>query len=1310
MQPLILEGGSAFSSFRIDALLKSIREAGPGLCVDDIEARFVYFIEASSSPSADTMDKARALLNAGREFVAGKGFLATPRKGTISPWSSKATDIFHNCGLTEILRVERGIHYRLLTPDGDDLTVDDIRSVLHLLHDRMTEGIYVDVSDLFAHMEPRPYREFDLLGQGRTALVEANESMGLALSDDEIDYLCEAYRRIDRNPTDVELVMFGQVNSEHCRHKIFNADWRIDDVPLEKSLFRMIRNTHEAHPDGTIVAYSDNSGVIEGFDDCWFAADRQSGNVYGYRDAQVDMLMKVETHNHPTAISPYPGAATGVGGEIRDEAATGIGGKSKAGLSAFMVSNLRVPGFIMPWERDVAEFPSRLATPLEIMIEGPIGGARFGNEFGRPQLFGLFRTLEQVCAGRYRGYHKPIMVAGGMGNIKRVHAFKKEIPPGALILQLGGPAMRIGLGGGAASSMATGSNLAELDFDSVQRDNAEMERRCQEVIDACITLGERNPILSVHDIGAGGLSNGCPELVADTGGAFDLRAIHNEDRSMTPMEIWCCEAQERYVLAIGPDSLDEFLELCERERCPVAVVGKATGDGHLSLSDSHFKNRPIDIDIGVILGKPPRMLRSVTREEYLPAELDLEGIGPAEALKRVLHLPAVANKTFLVTIADRSVTGLVARDQMVGPYQVPISDVAVTSTSLRAYTGEAMSMGERTVVALISGPASARLAIGEALTNIAAACVGQIEKVRLSANWMCACGEDAEDSSLYDTVRAVGMELCPALGISIPVGKDSLSMRTVWSTSDGEDCRMTAPLSLVVTAFSTVRDVRKTVTPDIKPGTESTLILIDMGAGKCRLGGSALAQVYYQVGREAPDLDDPDMMVRFFGAVQAMVADDLLLAYHDRSDGGLIVTLAEMAIGGRSGLRICLDGLGSEPLPVLFAEELGAVVQVADARVDETLEILRESGLEEVSHVIGRPVRLAAAADDPGIEISMNGEEVCVEKISVLNRLWSDLTYRMQAMRDNPECAEEEFDGILDIDDPGMNFRLCYDPDEIPAAGAGAPEPGAFNVGGARPRMAVLREQGINGQVEMAGAFDRAGFTCIDVHMTDLLGGRIDLADFQGLVACGGFSYGDVLGAGSGWARSVLYNGKLKEMFQRFFERPDSVALGVCNGCQMLAQLKSIIPGTAHWPSFVRNRSEQFEARYVTVEILPSPSIFFAGMEGSRVGIAVAHGEGRVDFGDEEAMAYTQKENLSAMRYVDNRGSATERYPFNPNGSPGGITAVTSVDGRATIMMPHPERGFRAVQLSYRPVGMFEKEDGPWMRMFRNARSYVAGS
>ena len=1284
---LLLTGECPLSEFRLASLLEALRATGGVPDVASVDARYVFLVDTAAPLMAEVRARTLALLHASDAPLPEGGFFVTPRKGTLSPWSSKATDIFHNCGLTPVRRVERGIHYALRDRQGRALAPERCGAALPLLHDRMTEGVYTDVSDLFAHPEPAPMTTVDVLAGGLEALRAANVRMGLALSGEEMEYLLAAYQAIRRNPTDVELVMFGQVNSEHCRHKIFNADWVVDGEPQDRSLFAMIRHTHQRHPAGTLVAYRDNAAVAEGFADAWFEVSRDGSRAYGFTPGLTDIVMKVETHNHPTAISPFPGAATGVGGEIRDESATGTGSKSKAGLSAFMVSNLRIPGLPLPWEKDHAGFPTRLATPLQIMTEGPIGGAAFGNEFGRPQLLGLFRTFEDTVAGLYRGYHKPIMAAGGMGNIKRIHSQKHDIPPRAAIVQLGGPALRIGLGGGAASSMATGSNAADLDFDSVQRGNAEMERRCQEVIDACIALGDHNPILSIHDIGAGGLSNGCPELVAETGGRFRLREVPNEDRSMSPMEIWCCEAQERYVLAVAAADVPRFLALCERERCPAAVIGEATGDGHLLLEDSHFNNRPIDLDLRVILGKPPRMLREVARVDRTPPPLALDSIDPRNAVERVLRLPAVASKTFLVTIADRSVTGLVARDQMVGPHQVPVADVAVTATSYTATTGEAMAMGERTPLALISGPASGRMAIGEALTNIAAAAIGPIGHVKLSANWMCACGEPGEDADLFDTVRAVGMELCPQLGIAIPVGKDSLSMRTVWADADGTARRMTAPLSLIVSAFAPVADVRRTVTPDLKPGA-SELLLVDLGRGRNRLGGSALAQVYNQVGAEGPDVDRPADLVAFFDAIQDLVEQDLLLAYHDRSDGGLLATLVEMAVAGRRGLSVSAPG--RTPLDALFAEELGAVLQVAAARVDAVMAVLTRRGLAGAVHRIGHP------SDDHTVRLAFDGQPVYAERVGRLHQVWSDVTCRMQALRDNPACAREEYERLADESDPGIRVHLTYDPDAAPAVSRGA-----------RPRMAILREQGINGHVEMAAAFHHAGFECIDVHMTDLLSGREDLKRFAGLVACGGFSYGDVLGAGSGWAKSVLFNERLKEMFARFFARPGTFSLGVCNGCQMMSQLKSIIPGAAHWPAFSRNTCEQFEARYVTVEVLPSPSVLLTGMAGARVPVPVAHGEGRADFSATGSIEAVVAESLAAMRYVDGHGRPAAAYPLNPNGSPGGLTAFTTPDGRATIMMPHPERGFRAVQMSYRPADLFTGEAGPWMRLFRNARAFV---
>ena len=1288
MKPLMLQGCAAFSQFRLDTLAERVGQALAGAGGVRVEAFFIYLLEAPSAPDEQTLARACTLLGASGSAATPGGFFVTPRKGTISPWSSKATDIFQNCGLAGISRVERGVHFRV-SAGGAELSVDALRPSLNALHDRMTEGVYLELGDFFDHRPPAAGKSFDVLGKGVAALEEANRTMGLALSDEEISYLFESYSKAGRNPTDTELVMFGQVNSEHCRHKIFNAEWVIDGAKQDASLFQMIKHTHACHPEGTLVAYKDNSGVVEGCKAAVFSPDPATG-VYQFEEDQLDMLMKVETHNHPTAISPFPGAATGVGGEIRDEAATGTGSKTKAGLAGFMVSNLNVPGFRMPWEKEYAEFPKRLASPLSIMLEGPIGGAAFGNEFGRPQLCGFFRTYEEKVGGRYRGYHKPIMLAGGMGNIRRGQVHKKPVPPGAVIVQLGGPAMRIGLGGGAASSMATGSNDEALDFDSVQRGNAEVERRCQEVIDACVALGDKNPILSIHDIGAGGLSNGCPELVEKTGATFELRSVHNEERSMSPMEVWCCEAQERYVLAILPEDRERFEALCVRERCPVAFIGVARDDQRLVLHDAHFGDNPIDMDIRVLLGKPPRMVRDVSREAVKAAALKLKGVKPFEALERVLQLPAVADKTFLITITDRTVTGLVHRDQMVGRYQLPAADCAVTATGYQAFSGESMAIGERTPVALLDAPAAGRMAVAEALTNLAAADVGAIGNVKLSANWMCACGESGEDARLFDTVKAVGIDFCPQAGVSIPVGKDSLSMRTVWSDSKGAAHRQVAPLSLIVSAFAPVRDVRKTLTPDLKPG-KSVLLLIDLGKGRNRLGASALAQVYNQAGDAPADADDPALLRAFFEAMQELVERELLLAYHDRSDGGVVVALAEMAFTGGRGLKAALPGKNA--LAALFSEELGAVLQVSAGQLDAVNGVLAKHGLADGSlcTVIGEP------SDGRAFQITVDGALAIDTTLTWLRRTWSALTCRMQALRDNPDCAWQEYDNGLDESDPGMTFALTYDPDDFPR-----PKGRGVEVR-QKPRMAILREQGVNGHVEMAAAFALAGFESADVHMTDLLSGRVDLAAFSGLVACGGFSYGDVLGAGSGWARSILYNARLAEMFKRFFERPDTITLGVCNGCQMVSQLKAIIPGAQHWPLFRRNVSEQFEARYATLEVLDSPSVLLKGMAGSRVPIAVAHGEGLAVFERPE----DEGQALAALRFVDGRGQATERYPWNPNGSKGGLTGFTTPDGRATILMPHPERGFRSAQLSYKPSDLFTGEAGPWMRMFRNAYAFV---
>jgi phosphoribosylformylglycinamidine synthase len=1307
--PDILEGPPALSEFRRQALLDRCREICPA--IGDVSVNLIYMVSFREAPEGELRQHLRQVLAVGDDLrpaapSSGLGWVRelriAPRPGTISPWSSKATDILHNCRLGAVARIERAWHYRFVGA-GKRLP-SELEAVFPLLYDRMTEAVVDDLDLLFGEVAPRPIERIPLMADGRHALEQANVDRGLAMSPAEIDYLYEAFAGLERDPTDVELVMFANVNSEHCRHKIFNAAWTIDGERRGQSLFDMIRHTHAKHPEWTVTAYADNSGVIEGFRAPLFRADPNPGagneHSYRYTDKLSHILCKVETHNHPTAISPYPGAATGIGGEIRDEGATGTGGQSQAGLCAFFTSHLRLADFPMPWEREIAEHPTRLANPLEIMTEGPIGGAAFGNEFGRPNILGVFRTCEDVVGGRHRGYHKPIMVAGGIGLIDAEHVAKKRPKKGDLVIQLGGPAMLIGLGGGYASSMDTGSNLEDLDFASVQRDNPEMERRCQELISRCIALGADNPIRTIHDVGAGGLSNACPELVEETGAAFDLRAIHNDDPGMSPMELWSNEAQERYVLVIAHHDLERFAGMAARERCLFACIGEVTDDGNLSLDDALLGDDPIpDLPLEVILGKPPRMTRDVRRLPEDHAPLSLDGVDLGDAVERVLRFPAVADKSFLITIADRTVTGLIARDQMVGPFQTPIADVAVTATSFRVFTGSAMAMGERTPAAIINGPASGRLAIAEAITNIAAARIGPIEKIKLSANWMCACGEEGEDARLYDTVEAVSMDFCPRLGVAIPVGKDSLSMRTVWEDSRGQSHRVIAPLSLVISAFAGVEDIRATVTPDLDPDPGSRLLLLDLGRGKNRLGASSLAQVYNQLGDDCPDVEADDLR-RLFAAIQEMVAHGLLLAYHDRSDGGLFTTLAEMAFGARCGLSADISSLGEDPLAALFAEEIGAVIQYREAEGDRVRGIIERHDLASCAHELGHPTQ------NGQVELTHGGRTLFCRATTSLQSIWSSLTYHMQAHRDHPECARQEYDAKCDADEPGMSFRVPFDlgPDTPPAS---APV-GTAPTGSSRPPMAILREQGINGQVEMAAAFDAAGFEAVDVTMTDLLDGRVRLDSFRGLVACGGFSYGDVLGAGAGWARSILFNPELREQFAAFFERDDTFALGVCNGCQMMSLLGELIPGTDSWPRFLRNRSEQFEARLVTVEVQESNSVLFAGMTGSRLPIACAHGEGRADFSSSDDLDRLRAGRQVCMGYVDHRGDPTERYPLNPNGSPDGVTALCNTDGRVTIMMPHPERVFRNVQLSYRPSDWDDSGFSPWIRLFRNAYRFAS--
>lgn len=1287
----IIRGAPALSAFRVQKLMQACEAAQ--LPVKQIYAEYVHLAYLSEALNPDDQAQLSKILTYGPAIEShepqGTLLFVTPRPGTISPWSSKATDIAQNCGLKQVKRLERGLAYYV---ESDALSSEQLKSLKALLHDRMMEVVLdsFEAADvLFARTEPKPFVSVNILGEGRRALEIANREMGLALADDEIDYLVTNFLRLERNPNDIELMMFAQANSEHCRHKIFNADWTIDGEVQPKSLFKMIKNTYEKTPDYVLSAYKDNAAVMTGFEAGRFFPD--SDGVYRYHTEPMHILMKVETHNHPTAISPYPGAATGSGGEIRDEGATGRGSKPKAGLTGFSVSNLKIPGFVQPWEGDYGK-PDRIVTAFDIMIDGPLGGAAFNNEFGRPALLGYFRTYEQqVCSHNgveVRGYHKPIMLAGGLGNIREEHVQKGEISLGAKLIVLGGPAMNIGLGGGAASSMASGQSSEDLDFASVQRENPEMERRCQEVIDRCWQMGDANPIQFIHDVGAGGLSNAFPELVSDAGrgGKFELRNVPSDEPGMSPLEIWCNESQERYVLSVAAENLDTFAAICERERAPFAVVGEAVAEQHLSLSDEHFDNKPIDLPLEVLLGKPPKMSRDVVSQKAQSAALDEASIDLAEAVKRVLTLPTVADKSFLITIGDRTVTGLVNRDQMVGPWQVPVADCAVTAASFDSYVGEAMSMGERTPLALLDFGASARMAVAESLLNMAGADIGSLKRIKLSANWMSAAGHPGEDAGLYEAVKAVGEELCPELELTIPVGKDSMSMKTAWEDK-GEQKAVTAPMSLIISAFGAVRDIRNTVTPELRTDKgETVLLLADLAKGKTRLGGSCLAQVFGELGDIAPDLDQAAVLKAFFEVTQQLVAERSLLAYHDKSDGGLFTTLVEMAFAGHTGLNVDISALAGSALARLFNEELGAVLQVSKDQAAEIIKAYTDAGVD--CHPI------AELSDDGRIRIQDQGAEIYSASRTELRKLWSETTYRMQALRDNPECAREEFDLKLDETDPGLTVNLSFDPAEDVAA--------PYILKGAAPKMAILREQGVNSHIEMAAAFERAGFESRDVHMSDILSGRISLEEFQGLVACGGFSYGDVLGAGEGWAKSILFNSRAREDFSRFFERADSFALGVCNGCQMLSNLKEIIPGTEHWPHFVRNRSERFEARFSLVEVQQSPSLFFSGMAGSRMPIAVSHGEGRAEFASAAAMAAAEQSGTVALRYVNGKGEVASLYPQNPNGSPNGLSGICSLDGKVTIMMPHPERVFRTVANSWHPENW--GEDSPWMRMFRNAR------
>ncbi|MDG0852598.1 phosphoribosylformylglycinamidine synthase [Roseateles puraquae] len=1306
------EGGNALSDFRAKALLAGLQ--GVSDRITGITARAVHWVWTDAPLEAATRERFAALLTYGEPAAAeAKGDLVvvTPRFGTVSPWASKATDIARNCGFT-LKRVERVVEYRIATKSGllggaKPLTTEELQACAALLHDRMTESVCFsrdDTAHLFDERTAEPLAHVDVLGQGRAALEKANVEFGLALSGDEIDYLDTNFKKLGRNPSDVELMMFAQANSEHCRHKIFNATFTVDGEAQPLSLFGMIRNTEKLNPQHTVVAYSDNAAIMEGHAiERWMPAPRP-GSAYVARPEQAQVLMKVETHNHPTAISPHPGASTGAGGEIRDEGATGRGSKPKAGLTGFSVSNLHLPGLSEPWEQHPVGKPAHIASALQIMIDGPLGGAAFNNEFGRPNLAGYFRVFEQTVAGVRRGYHKPIMIAGGLGTIRADQTRKIEFPAGTLLIQLGGPGMRIGMGGGAASSMAAGTNTADLDFDSVQRGNPEIERRAQEVINHCWGLGAENPVLAIHDVGAGGISNAFPELVNDAGrGArFDLRKVPLEESGLAPKEIWCNESQERYVLAIAPQSLDLFKALCERERCPFAVIGVATEERQLQLVDELAgDDHPIDMPMDVLLGKPPKMQRDVTRVARDGGALDLTGVSLEKAAFDVLRHPTVASKRFLVTIGDRTVGGLNHRDQMVGPWQVPVADCAVTLADFSGFAGEAMSMGERTPLAAVNAPASGRMAVAEAITNLLAAPF-ELSRVKLSANWMAACGEPGEDAALFDTVKAVGMELCPALGVSIPVGKDSLSMRTKW-----DDQQVTAPVSLIVSAFASIADVRGTLTPQWQR-EDSCLILVDLGQGKHRLAGSILAQTLNQFGNEVPDLDDPQQLVALVNAINELRAAGKLLAYHDRSDGGLWAAACEMAFAGQTGLSLNVDLLVTEgdgitdsradtgdsknwaaqvsgrreelTLRALFAEELGALIQVRAADRDAVMQVLRAHGLSRHAHVVAKP------NGNRQMEVWRDAKKVFGADLTALQQAWDEVSGRIAMLRDNPACAEAEHAAAGQASDPGLHVHLTFTP-EAPAV-----------ITGARPRVAILREQGVNSHVEMAYAMALGGFESFDVHMSDLQSGAVKLDGFAAFVACGGFSYGDTLGAGEGWARSIMFNPVLAEQFRAFFARPDTLALGVCNGCQMLAALAPIIPGADAWPRFTRNQSEQFEARLSLVEVLESPSVFFQGMAGSRLPIAVAHGEGFANFARQGDAARV----IPAMRFVDHHGQPTEAYPFNPNGSPGGLTSVTTADGRFTALMPHPERVFRNVQMSW--TSGDRSQHSPWLRMFQNAR------
>ncbi len=1360
-------GGRALSSSKTTQLLAQAQQIAPQITA--VASQWVHWVQTDTAPNAATLAKLQALLTYGEPAASATGselIVVMPRLGTVSPWASKATDIARNCGL-QLHRVERALHYTLTLKSpllGKASLKPEQRSALAaLVHDRMTESVAFDADTpraLFTALQAAPMQYVDVLNVGRAALEKANQEFGLALAEDEIVYLVDAFTGLARNPTDVELMMFAQANSEHCRHKIFNAQFTIDGAPQDKSLFGMIRNTHALAPQHTIVAYSDNSSIMEGHvSEAFYAASptEHSTNCYEKHSMLRHVLMKVETHNHPTAISPFPGASTGAGGEIRDEGATGRGAKPKAGLAGFTVSDLNGVRSNLNPDAVATSFPSHMARPWQIMTEGPLGAAAFNNEFGRPNLNGYFRAFEQTIAGQRWGYHKPIMIAGGIGTIDAELTHKIEFPAGSLLIQLGGPGMRIGMGGSAASSMASGTNAASLDFDSVQRGNPEIERRAQEVINQCWQLGAANPILAIHDVGAGGLSNAFPELVNDAGrGArFDLSSIQLEETGLAPKDIWCNESQERYVMAIAPESLALFKSFCERERCPFAVIGVTTEQKQLSVGVEGEKPA-VDMPMNVLLGKTPKMHRDVKTVTREFKAIDLTGVDLQSSVIKVLSHPTVASKRFLITIGDRTVGGLTHRDQMVGPWQVPVADCAVTLADLAGFAGEAMAMGERTPLAIFNAPASGRMAVAEAITNLLAAPI-ELAKVKLSANWMAACGEAGEDAALYATVKAVGMELCPALNISIPVGKDSLSMRTQWTDGAGTQNKVTSPVSLIISAFASMDDVRGTLTPQLdRDAADTTLVFIDLAQGHKRMAGSVLAQVLNQEGQQTPDLQDAKDLINLVNAINALRAQGKILAYHDKGDGGLVATVCEMAFAGNVGVALNIDMLLLEgdgisdsrmdvgdsknwsgqvsarrdelTLQALFNEELGVVIQVKTEERNAVMQTLREHGLSKHSHFIGktRPALSAAASASNAATTPTSGDSLSVgvgevtiwrdtkkvfaAKLQDLHQVWDAVSWKIAQGRDNPLCANAEHAVVGDAANPGLHVHLnaalreniaqnsALAQQNVAQAASKSVAPSILK---ARPKVAILREQGVNSHIEMAYAFTEAGFEAYDVHMTDLQTGRAKLADFAGLVACGGFSYGDTLGAGIGWARSITFNNALSDQFKAFFARPDTFGLGVCNGCQMFAELADIIPGAIDWPRFTTNQSERFEARLSMVEVLESPSLFFKDMAGSRLPIAVAHGEGFANFSQRGDKAKV----IEAMRFTDNHGQATEQYPFNPNGSPGGLTAVTTADGRFTAMMPHPERVFRNVQMSW--TDQDKSQHSAWMQLWRNARKAV---